>query len=94
AKIQELKDTPTIQVLDKAEIPKIKSRPKRVSIAIMGGMASFGFTLIFVLMLEFMRREKEKDSLVYQKMRSITQMLNEDYDWIRTIFSRKRNNGS
>lgn len=94
AKIQELQDTPTIQVLDKAEIPKIKSRPKRVSIAIMGGVASFGFTLIFVLMLEFMRREKEKNSFVYQKMRSITQMLNEDYDWIRTIFSRKRNNGS
>jgi tyrosine-protein kinase Etk/Wzc len=94
AKIQELKDTPTIQVLDKAEIPRIKSRPKRTIIAAMGGLASFGFTLIFVLMLEFVRREREKNTLVYQKIQSITQMLNEDYEWIRTIFSRKRKHGN
>jgi tyrosine-protein kinase Etk/Wzc len=94
AKIQELKDTPTIQVLDKAEIPRIKSRPKRVMTAAMGGVASFGFTLMFVLILEFVRRERKKNSLVYQKMQGITKMLNEDYDWVRTIFSRKQKHGN
>jgi tyrosine-protein kinase Etk/Wzc len=94
AKIQELKDTPTIQVLDKAEVPRIKSRPKRVVIAAMGGLTSFGLTLIFILMLEFVRRERQKNSLAYQKMHGITLMVNEDYDWVRNIFSRKRTDGN
>jgi tyrosine-protein kinase Etk/Wzc len=94
AKLQEMKDTPTIQVLDKAAVPRIKSKPKRVMLAVMGGVASFGFTLMFVVMLEFLRREKAKNSLVYQKIQGITLMLNEDYDWIRNIFNRKRNDGS
>ncbi len=90
AKIQELKDTPTIQVLDRAEIPRIKSKPKRITLSIMGGVASFGFTLIFILILEFVRREREKNSLAFQRMQGITRMLNEDYDWIRGFFSRKK----
>jgi tyrosine-protein kinase Etk/Wzc len=94
SKIQELKDTPTIQVLDRAEVPRIKSKPKRTTIAAMGGLTSFVFTLMFILMLEFVRREKAKNSLVYQKMQSINGMLNDDYDWIRNLFSRKRKNVS
>ncbi len=94
AKIQELKDTPTIQVLDKAEVPKIKSKPKRTTIAAMGGLTSFVFTLLFVLMLEYVRRERAKNSLVYQKMQNINKMLNDDYDWIRNLYSRKRKNVS
>jgi uncharacterized protein involved in exopolysaccharide biosynthesis len=94
AKIQELKDTPTIQVLDKADIPKIKSGPKRVITAIMGGIVSFAFTLFFVIWLEFVRREKVKNSPVYQKIDNITQILNDDFYWLRNIFSRRKNNDS
>lgn len=94
AKIQELQDTPTIQVLDRAEVPRVKSRPKRVTMSAMGGMLSFGFTLMFVLGLEFVRREKVNNTPIYQRMHGITKMLNEDYDWIRGIFSRKRRNVS
>jgi tyrosine-protein kinase Etk/Wzc len=92
AKIQEVQDTPTIQVLDRADVPRVKSRPKRVTMAAMGGMVSFGFTLMFVLGLEFVRREKTNNSAIYQRMHGITKMLNDDYDWVRGIFSRKRNN--
>jgi uncharacterized protein involved in exopolysaccharide biosynthesis len=88
SRIQELRDTPTIQVLDKAEVPMMKSRPKRVTIAAMGGFMSFCMTLLFVLGLEFVQREKAKNSLAYQKMQGITMMLNEDFYWIRNIFSK------
>jgi len=92
AKIQELKDTPTIQILDRADVPQIKSRPKRVFSSLLGGILSFGLTLMFIMVLEFTRREKAKNSPAYQRIRSITEMLNEDYHWMRNIFSRKRNN--
>jgi len=90
AKIQELRDTPTIQVLDKPNVPNIKSRPKRVTMAILGGMLSFSLTLLAVLTLEFVRREKGRGSLAYDKMIAVTRMVNEDYFWLRNIFSRKR----
>lgn len=94
AKIQELKDTPTIQVLDKAEVPRIKSRPKRVFTAVTGGLACFGLTLLFVMGLEFYRREKSVNSASYQRIQGITHMVNDDYYWMRNLFSRKRNNGN
>ena len=85
-----MKDTPSVQVLDKAEVPRIKSRPKRTIFAALGGIMSFVFTLIFVLILEFIRREREKNSEAYHKIRIITQMFNEDYYWLRNMFSSKR----
>jgi tyrosine-protein kinase Etk/Wzc len=90
AKIQEMRDTPSVQVLDKADIPHTKSRPKRTVFAAMGGIMSFGLSLIFVMILEFMRREKEKNSQAYQKIRIITRMFNEDFYWIRNMFTPKR----
>jgi len=94
AKIQELRDTPTIQVLDKPDVPKIKSRPKRVFTALLGGMLSFGLSLMSILILEFIRREKESNSLVYQRLQGVTQMLNDDYFWLRNLFTRRRKNVS
>jgi tyrosine-protein kinase Etk/Wzc len=90
AKIQELRDTPTIQVLDKPDVPKIKSRPKRVFSSLLAGMLSFSLTLMAVLVLEFVRREKDKDSFAYRGMQGVTNMLNEDYFWLRNLFTRKR----
>jgi uncharacterized protein involved in exopolysaccharide biosynthesis len=93
ARIQEMRDTPTVQVLDKAEVPRLKSRPKRTLTAALGGCLSFGLTLIFVLILEFVRREKALNSSTYQRLVGITQMLNDDFYWIRTMFSpRKKKN--
>jgi len=61
AKIQEMRDTPTVQVLDRARVPELKSKPKRVFTAALGGVLSFGLTLFFILAYEFTQREKEKN---------------------------------
>jgi uncharacterized protein involved in exopolysaccharide biosynthesis len=93
ARIQEMRDTPTLQVLDRAEEPRMKSRPKRTVIAALSGVLSFGMTLILVITLEFVRREKSTNSIVYQRLSGITQMLNDDFYWIRNIFNyRKKKN--
>jgi tyrosine-protein kinase Etk/Wzc len=89
ARIQEMRDTPTIQVLDVARVPELKSRPKRVFTAVLGGILSFGLTLFFVLAYEFAQREKEKESYLYARISELTGMLNSDIYWIRRIFSKK-----
>lgn len=90
AKIQEMRDTPTVQVLDIARVPEKKSRPKRTMIAAMAGVMSFGLTLFFAIVLEFVQREKERNSPTYQRIQGFSRMLNEDFYWIRSIFRRRK----
>jgi len=89
ARIQETRDTPTVQVLDIARIPEIKSRPKRVFTAALGGILSFGLTMFFILGYEFIQREKRKNSEIYLKILEITRILNSDIYWVRSLFSKK-----
>lgn len=89
AKIQEMRDTPTVQILDTARVPEIKSRPKRVFTAILGGILSFGLTLFFILAYEFTQREKQKNSEIYTRISELTNMLNEDIFWLKKLFSKK-----
>lgn len=86
AKIQEMRDTPTVQVLDFARVPEMKSRPRRTIIAAMAGVMSFGLTFFFVIVLEFVQREKERNSPTHQRIQGFSRMLNEDFYWIRTLF--------
>jgi len=89
AKIQEMRDTPTVQVLDRARVPELKSKPKRVFTAALGGVLSFGLTLFFILAYEFTQREKEKSSELYRRITEFTKMLNDDIYWLKTLFSKK-----
>ncbi len=90
AKIQEMRDTPTVQVLDVASVPEMKSRPRRTVFAALAGMISFGLTLFFVIVLEFARREREKNSPAHQRIQGFSRMLNEDFYWIRSLFLRRK----
>jgi uncharacterized protein involved in exopolysaccharide biosynthesis len=49
AKIAEAKETPSVKVLDTANLPEKKSGPHRVLITLLGVIASFGFGLVFVI---------------------------------------------
>jgi uncharacterized protein involved in exopolysaccharide biosynthesis len=89
AKIQEMRDTPTVQVLDEASEPELKSEPKRVFTAVLGGVLSFGLTLFLILLYEFTQREKEKDSELYRRISNLSRMLNDDIYWFKTRFSKK-----
>jgi tyrosine-protein kinase Etk/Wzc len=89
ARIQEMRDTPTVQVLDPARAPEKKSGPHRVMTAAMAAVMSFGLTLFLVIGLEFVEKEKEKDSIIYRRIYGFGRMLNEDIYWIRSLFRRK-----
>ena len=49
AKIQEAKETPTVNVLDAAMLPERKSFPPRAVITIVGGLLSLLFAGVFVI---------------------------------------------
>ena len=49
AKIQEAKETPTVEVLDAALLPETKSFPPRTVIMILGGFLAFLFAALFVI---------------------------------------------
>ncbi|MBC8490742.1 MAG: hypothetical protein H8D45_32395 [Bacteroidetes bacterium] len=52
AKIQEARDTPTVQLLDKAVLPIKRSSPKRTIIVIVSGLGSVFLSVVFVFFLE------------------------------------------
>jgi uncharacterized protein involved in exopolysaccharide biosynthesis len=56
AKIQEAKDTPTVQILDTARTPIRKAKPKRALMIILSGFLSLVVTGLFVFTKEFLNR--------------------------------------
>jgi len=56
AKLDEAKDYPLIQVLDKATVPEKKSKPHRVLIVILATIAAVFLVAAFVLMRESLRQ--------------------------------------
>lgn len=58
AKIEEVKETPAVQVLDPPVIPERKESPKRMYLVLIAGMLSLIFSallLYFILILEYMK---------------------------------------
>lgn len=53
ARIQEAKDSPTIQILDSAKPPEIKSRPKRGLIVALSTISGFMVSIFLALFLEY-----------------------------------------
>ncbi len=79
AKIQEAKDTPTIQVLDEAVPPILRSSPKRALLVIIMGMVSVFVSLIIILIIEYLNRIKYVDENEYNMIENIMLELRNDY---------------
>jgi len=56
AKIMESKDTPTLQVIEKAEVPEMRSWPKRKMLVLIGAILSFVLSLLFAIVFEYLDR--------------------------------------
>jgi tyrosine-protein kinase Etk/Wzc len=53
AKLMELRDTPTVQILDQASPPEKKSWPKRIMIIMFAFFLSLAFSILLVIILEY-----------------------------------------
>jgi len=67
-KIQETKDTPTIQVLDRAVPPEKRARPKRALLVGLSGILSIFASTVFVFGLEYFKRSKQKDPQAVERL--------------------------
>lgn len=89
-KIQEKKDTPTIQILDPPTIPEKKSRPRRSIMAVMAGMLSLLLTTVAVFAKEFVDRNKQANTETYHQLEKILKTLKDDFYALRSLFMTKK----
>jgi uncharacterized protein involved in exopolysaccharide biosynthesis len=60
SRIDEARDTPTIQVLDEATVPEIRSRPKRKLLVVVGGLVGFGWSALIAIIITIWREQGEQ----------------------------------
>ncbi|MFQ5598847.1 MAG: GNVR domain-containing protein, partial [Nitrospiria bacterium] len=56
ARIQEAKDTPTVQVLDAAKVPEKRIKPKRTLIVLLSTFTAGFFGVFLVFFLEYIEK--------------------------------------
>jgi tyrosine-protein kinase Etk/Wzc len=82
AKITESKDTPTIQVLDDAVPPILRSSPKRGLTVVAMGMASIIISLLIILTIEYLNKIRYTDTEKYEKVEHILLEIKSDFNKI------------
>lgn len=68
AKLEEAKNTPQIQILDRATAPEKRSKPKRTRIVITAFLASIVFNFLLINLTEIYKRMRQDNSESYQKI--------------------------
>ncbi|HAV43064.1 TPA: hypothetical protein DCX15_03520 [bacterium] len=59
AKMEEAKDTPTLQILDRALPPEKRFKPKRRQMVMISGLASLFFSIFLAFAFEYFKRMRE-----------------------------------
>lgn len=60
ARIQEAKDTPTVQVLDEAKVPEKRSKPQRKLIVILSTFTAIFISIFFAFFLEYIEQMRTR----------------------------------
>jgi uncharacterized protein involved in exopolysaccharide biosynthesis len=81
AKIQEAKDTPTVQVLDRAAPPELRSRPIRRRIVLFGGGLSIFFSLLLIAWMEYLSELRLRRQEEYHRLQGLLRELKADVDF-------------
>jgi len=75
AKIEEAKNTPTVQVLDEPKLPEKKFKPRRVLFVLFWGIFSLFSGIIMVFLIEYFNRLKNEGKEDYFKLQNIMSEL-------------------
>ncbi len=67
AKMKEFEKMPTLTVLDHADVPQVKSRPKRSLIVIGSAAGSFFFAVFLAMILEYFRKLEDNSPDDYNR---------------------------
>jgi len=75
ARLQEIKDVPTVQVLDKATPPLRKAKPKRMTIILLSGISATLIFILIIFVLERLRLLHEENPEKYYQVASLFPFL-------------------
>jgi capsular polysaccharide biosynthesis protein len=64
SRIEEARDTPTIQVMDRAEVPNMRSRPKRKMLVVVGAVVGLGWSSFLAIFVTAWRENREQSRIV------------------------------
>jgi len=64
SRIEEARDTPTVQIMDEASAPNFRSRPRRKALVVVGFLAGFGWSGFLALMVTAWRENKGRSRVV------------------------------
>lgn len=78
AKIQENKDTPTVNVLDRAYPPEERVRPARAQLVALAGAISIFITILAVFFVEYLYRIKREKPETWERISGMTASLKGD----------------
>ncbi|MBP7460046.1 MAG: hypothetical protein KBA26_02035 [Candidatus Delongbacteria bacterium] len=81
-RINEVRNTPSIQVLDPPFVPDYKSRPKRMIIVIIAFLFSLLFSLFHIAWIEYRKWLIAHDPNVYNQLHDITTLLRHDFNFL------------
>lgn len=80
AKLNEARDSSSLQVLDEAVVPELKSKPKRSLIVIVATLAAFMLAIFAAFVQEFLSKLPPEDAVIVNE---IKQDLQGSYDKLR-----------
>jgi uncharacterized protein involved in exopolysaccharide biosynthesis len=63
-RIEEARDTPTVQVMDRATVPNLRSRPRRKVLVVVGAMAGFGWSAFFAVFITAWRENRGRSQVI------------------------------
>jgi uncharacterized protein involved in exopolysaccharide biosynthesis len=86
AKIQEARDTPTVQVLDEAVPPEKRTQPKRTLLVLVAAFLTFMFSAFWAFVLEYRDRVKQGEGNA-QKVHYLVTEVTHDYETIKKILN-------
>jgi uncharacterized protein involved in exopolysaccharide biosynthesis len=94
-KIQETRDTPTIQVLDKAFPPERRSKPKRTFLVGLAGVLSLVTSVVFVFGLEYFKKSKQRNPEEFERIQALLGAWRKDTeDLKKKIFFKREKDSS
>ncbi len=91
AKIQEARDTPTIQVLDEAVPPELRTKPKRKLLVLIGSFLALMLSIFWAFVSEYIDRVKS-DTANFYKTKEISDDIRKDWEGLKKLTNRFKRN--
>jgi capsule polysaccharide export protein KpsE/RkpR len=86
AKMQELRDTPALRVVDSGQVPIHKFKPKRLVLTLVAMLSAFFLTLLLIYFLDY--RERTRGTEEYRWVEEASAHIRSDFKRLSRFFRR------